>query len=115
MEISKRKFEEIRRKFEYVIMDTGPILSVSDTSIINEFSDINLLTVRHNITKMAEIKHAVANLNQLSVNFDGILYNSYSKPKGYLGYYGVYGNYSYQYYANKYIYYGDYGENKDDE
>ena len=75
-------------------------------------SDVNLLTVRHNYSKMVEIKHAVANLNQISISFDGILYNSYSKPQGYLGYYGLYGNYSYQYYANKYIYYGEYLDNE---
>lgn len=108
----KTKFNDIKNEFDYLIVDTGPILAVSDTSILNEMSDVNLLTVRHNYSKMVEIKHAVANLNQISISFDGILYNSYSKPQGYLGYYGLYGNYSYQYYANKYIYYGEYLDNE---
>tara|TARA_B100000902_G_C26665607_1_gene600544 strand:- start:21 stop:584 length:564 start_codon:yes stop_codon:yes gene_type:complete len=98
------KIKLFRDKFDYVIFDTGPILSVADSSILIEQSDINLLIVRHGINRINEIKQCLDNFNQINKNIDGIVYNAYAKPKSYYGYYGIYGNYSYQYYAEKYLY-----------
>lgn len=99
----KEKIQFFKNYFDYVIFDTGPILSVADSSILIEQSDFNILVVRHGINRMNEIKQSIDNFKQINKNIDGILYNGYAKPRGYYGYYGVYGNYSYQYYANKYL------------
>ncbi len=99
----KDKIKFFKDNFDYVIFDTGPILSVADSSILVEQSDINLLVVRHGINRMNEIKQSIDNFNQINTNIDGIIYNAYAKPKSYYGYYGIYGNYSYQYYAEKYL------------
>ena len=99
----KEKIKFFRDHFDYVIFDTGPILSVSDSSILTEQSDINILIVRHGINRINEIKQAIDNFKQINTNIDGIVYNAYAKPKSYYGYYGLYGNYSYQYYADKYL------------
>tara|TARA_Y100000996_G_scaffold396496_1_gene362652 strand:+ start:22338 stop:24419 length:2082 start_codon:yes stop_codon:yes gene_type:complete len=100
IEIMKRVFSE----FDHVIIDTAPILAVADTGIILSLADIRLLVVRHNMTRINQIKQAISIANQIGIDFDGILYNAYSKPKGYYGYYGAYQNYEYQYYADKYLY-----------
>ena len=97
------KIEFFKDKFDFIIFDTGPILSVSDSSILIEKSDFNLLIVRHGISKINEIKQSVDNFTQINKTIDGLIYNAYSKPKSYYGYYGIYGNYSYQYYADKYL------------
>ena len=99
----KEKIKFFKDYFDCIIFDTGPILSVADSSILIEQSDFNILVVRHGINRMNEIKQAIQNFNQINKNIDGILYNSYTKPKSYYGYYGIYGNYSYQYYAKKYL------------
>ena len=44
------------------------------------------------------------NVNQIGIDFDGLIYNGYKKPSGYYGYYSFYGNYEYQYYADNYLY-----------
>ena len=97
------KIKFFKDYFDYVIFDTGPILSVADSSILIEKSDVNILVVRHGINKMNEIKQSVANFEQINKDVDGIVYNAYARPKSYYGYYGIYGNYSYQYYADKYL------------
>jgi tyrosine-protein kinase Etk/Wzc len=93
-----------KEQFDIVIFDTGPILSVADSSILIEQSDFNLLVTRHGINRINEIKQSIDNFKQISTDIDGIIYNAYAKPKSYYGYYGLYGNYSYQYYAEKYLY-----------
>tara|TARA_B100000963_G_scaffold361214_1_gene395559 strand:- start:354 stop:2477 length:2124 start_codon:yes stop_codon:yes gene_type:complete len=100
----KEKIKFFKDHFDFVIFDSGPILSVADSSILIEQSDINFLIVRHGINRTNEIKQSIVNYNQINKDIDGIIYNAYSKPKSYYGYYGLYGNYSYQYYAEKYLY-----------
>lgn len=97
------KIKFFKANFDYVIFDTGPILSVADSSIVIEQSDINLLVARHGINKINEIRQTIDNFKQINKNIDGIIYNAYAKPNSYYGYYGIYGNYSYQYYAEKYL------------
>ena len=99
----KEKIKFFKDYFDYIVFDTGPILSVADSSVLIEQSDLNILVVRHGINRMNEIKQAIENFKQINKNIDGILYNAYTKPKSYYGYYGIYGNYSYQYYAEKYL------------
>lgn len=99
----KEKIKFFKDTFDYIIFDTGPVLSVADSSILIEQSDLNILVVRHSLNKINEIKQSLDNFKQINKDVDGIIYNAYAKPKSYYGYYGIYGNYSYQYYANKYL------------
>lgn len=95
--------DELLDKFDYIIIDTAPVLSVSDTSLILGISHMNFLLVRHKLSRFVELKHSIENVNQIGVDFDGIIYNAYKKPEGYFGYYNYYGNYQYQYYASRYL------------
>lgn len=92
-----------KQKYDYIIIDTAPVLSVSDTNILLSLSNINFAVVRHGLTKINEIKQMINITSQLGIEFDGVIYNGYKKPSSYYGYYGLYGSYSYQYYANKYL------------
>lgn len=99
----KEKIDFFKEYFDYIILDTAPVLSISDTSILVEQSDFNILVVRHGVSRINEIKQVIDHFSQINKNVSGILYNAYAKPKSYYGYYGLYGNYSYQYYAEKYL------------
>ena len=88
-----------------IIFDTAPLLSVSDTSMLASLADLNMLIVRHGVTKIHEIRQAISIYSQTGNDLDGVTY-SYQKPTSYYGYYNLYGNYQYQYYAKKYLYQG---------
>ncbi|MFL2780474.1 MAG: GNVR domain-containing protein [Gammaproteobacteria bacterium] len=107
------KINEFQTFFDYIIIDTAPVLNVSDTGLLMTNSDINLLVVRHQLTRTNEISQAKQIIEQIGRAFDGIIYNDYQKPKGYYGYYDLYGDYSYRYYAERYLY-DDYYSEKDD-
>lgn len=100
----QKAIEEFKDNFDYIIFDTAPILSVSDTSYVMGYSDINFLISMHSVTKLSEIKQTMHLCEQTGYDIDGIIYNSYERPSSYYGYYGLYGNYNYQYYAQKYLY-----------
>lgn len=99
-----RKLTFLKSKFDYVIIDTPPILSVSDTSMLMSHADLSFLVTRHGFSKMNEIKQAMKITAQIGIDFDGIVYNAYKRPSSYYGYYSLYGDYAYQYYAQKYLY-----------
>ncbi len=107
------KIKELEDLFDYIVIDTAPALNVSDTGLLMTSSDVNLLVVRHQVNKVSEVNQTKQIINQIGRAFDGIIYNDYSKPKGYYGYYDLYGDYSYRYYAERYLY-DDYYEEKND-
>ena len=107
------KIKELEMFFDYIVIDTAPALNVSDTGLLMTSSDLNILTVRHQVNKISEINQTKQIINQIGRAFDGIIYNDYSRPKGYYGYYDLYGDYSYRYYAERYLY-DDYYEEKND-
>ena len=100
----QKVLNSLKEIFDFIVIDTAPILSVADTPIIINKSDINILVVRHSVNKINEIKQSTENFYQLGKKLDGYIYNAYAKPKSYYGYYGLYGNYNYQYYAERYLY-----------
>ena len=107
------KVKEYEDFFDYIIIDTAPALSVSDTGLLMNYAERNFLIVRHQISKINEIKQTLQIINQIGRSFDGVIYNDYQKPSGYYGYYDLYGDYSYRYYAQRYLY--EYYDEKDDD
>lgn len=99
-----KALENLKQEFDYIIIDTAPLLSISETTLLLTKADIKLLIIRHGVNKISEIKQSLSNLKQVGLGFDGIFYNAFERPKGYFGFYEYYGNYEYQYYADKYLY-----------
>ena len=77
----KEKVKFFKNHFDFVIFDTGPILSVADSSILIEQSDINFLIVRHGVIRTNEIKQSIVNFSQINRDVDGLIYNAYSNLK----------------------------------
>ena len=98
------KLEMFKEIFDYIIIDTPPILSVSDASVMLSYGNCNVLITRHNFSNINQIKQTVHLSSQIGISIDGFIYNAYFRPDSYYGYYSVYGNYEYQYYAEKYLY-----------
>lgn len=126
--LSSEKFQaiiaELRKKFDYVILDTPPVLVVSDPATVAPVADGVILTVRlrRNLKPIAirasQMLHAMnANMIGVVVNgvgvgangygYGGYRYDSYNSPYGGKGYgksgYGGYG------YGATYQYGGYYG------
>jgi capsular exopolysaccharide synthesis family protein len=103
--------EELKKRYDYVIIDTAPLGLVSDSLEIMKLTNINFYVVRQNYTK----KSMVNNLND-QVEANGIknmyfIVNDYNSRKDSYGYgYGGYGyGYGYGYGGYGYGGYGYYG------
>ena len=75
----KKLLNELSKNFDYIVIDTPPILNVSDTSLLMDLSDINYLVARHNVTSIREVKQVYTTTNQTGNHFDGLIYNGFEK------------------------------------
>lgn len=107
------KFTSLTKGFDYVVIDTAPLLSIVDTSVLLKFADFKLQVVRHQHSKMSTIDQSLYLVEQSGEDIDAFIYNAYEESGSYRYYnYGNYG-YKYQYYASKYLYSEyDYEKNK---
>jgi len=103
--LSNGRFEyllnELKKEYDYVIVDTAPMLLVTDTSLVTHLADVVLYIIRANFTqkKLLNFVDSVRKLN--TKNNISIILNNVGQNKGY-GYRYSY-NYGYGYgYENDY-------------
>ena len=83
--------------FDHVLIDTPPVLAVTDGIIIAQYAGVNLLIARHGKTQIKELEITVNRFEQANVKVNGVILNDVQK--GAAGSYGY--NYAYAYTANK--------------
>jgi len=95
--IGSKKMEEflekIRHHFDLVIIDSAPILAVSDSEILARLVDGTFLVTHSGATELDSIKHAVELLSFEGSTYQGVILNKFTPQKGN----GYYYRYSYTY------------------
>ncbi|GAA2533792.1 polysaccharide biosynthesis tyrosine autokinase [Mycolicibacterium diernhoferi] len=71
---AKSLLAELRAEFDYVIVDSTPLLAVTDAAILAAGADGVLLMVRSGHTKSEQIGHAVANLESVGAPLLGAVF-----------------------------------------
>ena len=93
----KNLLEELKSKYDYVIIDTPPILLLSDALVLAPITDGTALVCRHQVSYLSDISRALNTLNFSKANVLGVIVNDYKKlTNG--GYFSNYKNYKYSYY-----------------
>lgn len=83
--------EELKKEYDFVIVDTAPTLLVTDTTLIANLADLMVFVIRANHTDK-KLLHFINELKALKkINNAGIVLNNVGEQKGY-GY-----SYSYNY------------------
>ena len=67
----KQLMADVRGRFDYVIVDTPPIIPVADMTIIGGLVDSVIMIIRAGTTQRGVVKHATDLLKQANVNFMG--------------------------------------------
>lgn len=62
--------------YDLVILDTPPILAVTDASIIGSYAGMSLLVGRFSVTKIKEVEAAFYRLSKAGVKVDGFVLNA---------------------------------------
>ena len=89
--------EKVKTEFDQVIIDTPPILPVSDALLIARHCDIKLFVVSASKDTISEVKQAVKKARSHGIDIDGMILN-HRKP---LVPYGSRQQYKYTYATEK--------------
>lgn len=81
--------ESLKTKYDYIILDTAPLLLVTDTFLIAEMADITIYVSRSKYTEKSLIEFANNNIDQNKIKNVGFVLNDVSREN--LGYSNKYG------------------------
>lgn len=89
-EAAKNLLAELRESFDYVIVDSTPLLAVTDAAVLAAGADAVLLMARYGKTRQDQLSHAVGNLEDVGAPLLGTVLtivpsrgSSYSYNYGY--------------------------------
>ena len=99
--LSSQKFQtllqELSQHYDHIILDTPPVLAVTDGIIISQYTGVNLIVARHAKTQMKELELTLNRFEQAGAKVNGFILNDIQRSAS--GSYGY--NYAYAYKAAK--------------
>jgi len=87
--------ETLSKQYDHIIIDSPPILAVTDASVIGRIASATLMVVKAGQHPMRELEQCTKRLAQSGVHMKGIVFNDLPKTSSRYG--SAYGKYVYQY------------------
>ncbi len=87
----------MKARYDFIILDSPPIMSVTDSQILSKMVEGTLLVVRYGVTTWDQLQHGSRLFTDVQANMLGIVLNGVNEKSGDDGYY----------YQGYYSYYGD--------
>ncbi|TAL93418.1 MAG: polysaccharide biosynthesis tyrosine autokinase [Paraburkholderia sp.] len=85
--------DRLRQRYDYVLIDTPPLLAVADAALIGRHADAVIVVARAGVTRNDELRETVKRLSRSGVKASGIVLNAlavrslrYGSANGYGGY-----------------------------
>lgn len=84
----QRALAVLQRHYEHIIIDSPPVLNVTDAAIIGQLAGTTIMVIKEDSNSLREIEFGVKRLQQAGVNPRGFLINATKRKTGYYPYYG---------------------------
>lgn len=96
--------DNARASYDFVIIDTPPVLVVPDARIIGRWADAIIYTVKWDGTEQSQVVDGLRSLSSVGLRISGLVLNQIDPAKmksyGYGGKHGAYARYGYTSYGN---------------
>lgn len=79
--------DHLAKNCDLVIIDTPPVLAVTDAAIIGREASSTLMVVRYGMNTLKEVQHAIRRFEQSGVSIRGTVLNGIERRAGAEGYY----------------------------
>lgn len=79
----KPVFSELRQDFDFIIVDTSPILPVADPLLIAQHTDGVIFSLMHQVSRVCSTRDALEKLNALNIQTLGAVMNGTKAYRGY--------------------------------
>ncbi|PAU57589.1 polysaccharide biosynthesis tyrosine autokinase [Pseudomonas sp. PICF141] len=100
-----RNFSELLAQvgdmYDLIILDTPPLLAVTDAAIVGRQSGTNLIVARFGFNPSREIELTIRRFAQNGIRLKGAIFNGVEKRASAKYGYGAYGYYNYEYQSDK--------------
>ena len=93
--------EQVSEQYDLVILDTPPLLAVTDAAIVGRLSGTNLIVTRYGLNPAKEIELTVRRFSQNGVAIKGAIFNGVERKASNKYGYSDYGYYHYAYTSDK--------------
>ena len=91
--------QEVSQLYDLVLIDTPPVLAVSDTAILAARCGTIFLVTRFDVTTIGEVTESTKQLRQSNADVNGVVFNGLDPQAYRYGYGSKYGRYRYAYYG----------------
>ena len=98
--------QTLSAQYDLVLIDTPPVLAVSDTQVLAQHAGTVFLVARAEITALGELQESTKRLGQTGVSVKGVVFNDFDTSRQ------RYGGYGYKYSRYRYTNY-QYGKTAD--
>ena len=88
--------DELKTQYDYIIIDSPPVLAASDAMVLAQHADKVLMVTRYEDSIEGQLVYAINQMNKSNIQVDGIILNDVQQ--------GIMSKYSYHYsyaYGNK--------------
>ena len=92
--------DNVKDEYDIVIVDTPPILAVTDAAIVGRQVGMSLIVTRFAVNAAREIEVAMRRFEQNDIQLKGAIFNAVEKKASAYGY-GNYGYYNYEYKSDR--------------
>ncbi|AOE68687.1 tyrosine-protein kinase [Pseudomonas fluorescens] len=92
---------EVSERYDLVIIDTPPLLAVTDAAIVGRQSGTSLLVTRFGVNSAKEVELTLRRFHQNGIELKGAIFNGVEKRRSASYGYGDYGYYHYAYQSDK--------------
>ncbi len=85
-----RALKEFQARYDYVILDSPPMLNMADASILSRLADVTILVIGYGDTTREEVAKVHQQLQMAKADLIGVVINGippHLDPYGYYGYY----------------------------
>jgi capsular exopolysaccharide synthesis family protein len=83
---NKQFMEELKKLYDYIIIDSAPVGAVTDSYLLFNFADVNIFTIRHNFSLKDAVKSNLKNIELKKIPNVSILVNDVKMKKNAYGY-----------------------------
>lgn len=101
-ETMKELMDELKKKYEYIILDTPPVGLVTDAVELSSYADVTLYVMRQNFTKKEMVNLLNNRVKRDELNNVSIILNGFENKAKYGAGYGYGYGYGYGAYSNGY-------------
>ena len=97
----KGLLDEARKHYDWVVIDTPPVASVTDPVMCAQVCDLVVLVAQYGSTRRKVVKEAAKTLNKTGVQLAGAVLNQVNIERDHYYYSGYYSYYRYGYYGDE--------------